>query len=79
MVDEILGVYVDAASVPLVRHERQSDVDAAVVLPLVDLSNTTPDGKDLVTRNVFESMSVITTVKMCLHVTILVHVRYYYR
>ena len=38
MVDEILGVYVDAASVLLVRHERQPDVDAAVVLALVDLS-----------------------------------------
>ena len=50
MVDEILGVYVDAASVPLVRHERQSDVDAAVVLPLVDLSNTTPDGLRSVQR-----------------------------
>ena len=50
MVDEILGVYVDAASVSLVRHERQSDVDAAVVLPLVDLSNTTPDGSRSVQR-----------------------------
>ena len=50
MVDEILGVYVDAASVPLVRHERQSDVDAAVVLPLVDLSNTTSDGLRSVQR-----------------------------
>ena len=43
MVDEILGVYIDAASISLVRHKRQSDVDAAVVLPLVDLSNITRD------------------------------------
>ena len=50
MVDEILGVYVDAASVSLERHERQSDVDASVVLPLVDLSNTTPDGLRSVQR-----------------------------